>query len=169
MRINSGKFCSLATSPSWQAWLCGFDRNLYNTFIRKLHVSKGCNQNQNIMLETLKEIEVANGAESLHQFIEQNYPQMIIKDEVKIPVSTKGEVIFEYNPNVLTYPHRIIMSGDGLKRKAQSFLLDKIKGDYVIVGDKVYIEYLKKEDAYLANKIPVSSWLIAAWRLKQKS
>ncbi len=174
MKIKVDKFCSLSTSPSWQAWLFHFDVAIYRRFMRQLQESRGCNQNRDIMVELLKEVEkVPEGVEKLFGFLEKHYPHMIVREasaqrpEPKKQTQPVGPVFQQFNPNILTYPRRQILDGDDLKQRVQEFMLDKIKGDFVIVDGKAYVEFLERVDVPLAEKIPAKNWQIAAWRLRQ--
>lgn len=173
MRVIASKFCSLSTSPSWQAWLFHFDQSLYRRFMQRLQGSRGCNQNHDIMVEFLKELEkMPGGAEKLFEFLEKHYPHMIVRDSSaqkpwSEPKRSVDPVFPQFNPNVLTYPRRQILDGEDLVRRIQEFMLDKIKGDFVIVDGKAYIEFLERVDASLVDKIPLRNWLIASWRSRQ--
>lgn len=178
MKVKVEKFCALATSPSWQAWLFHFNADLYRRFIKRLQESRGCGQNRDLMIEILGEIDKLSGNEKLLGFLHQHYPHILINEAPPVraepsPESSRQVVgadeIFEhYNPNLLTYPRRIIFTGSAreLKTKVQSFLLDKIKSDSVIVGEKAYVEYLTADDAALKDSIPQKNWRIAAWKLR---
>lgn len=175
MKVKVDKFCSLSTSPSWQAWLFHFDVPMYRRFMRQLQESRGCNQNRDIMVELLKEMEkIPGGVEKLFEFLEKHYPHMIVREQKaeakKAPAPVKspvGPVFQHFNPNVLTYPRRQVLEGEDLRQRVQEFMLDKIKGDFVIVDGKAYVEFLERGDAPLADKIPAKNWQIAAWRLRQ--
>jgi hypothetical protein len=118
------------------------------------------------MLRLLTDIQNTGGNNSLIAFISKNYGHMI--DGGDIVESNGGDVFVGYNPNILTYPHRVIFSGDSrsLLKKAKEFLLDKLSGDYIIVGDKLYIEYLNKSDSRISGSIPIDNWQIANYRRK---
>lgn len=182
MKVKVDKFCSLSTSPSWQAWLFHLDAAIYRKFMRRLQESRGCNQNKDLMVELLKEFEQIPGAvEKLFEFLSKHYPHMILKEDqpTKAPAKSQpapapkpnlGGAVFPYfNPQILTYPRRQIFEGDDLERRAKEFLLDKLKSDFVIVDGKAYVEYLERADAQLESKIPQKNWQIAAWRLKAGS
>lgn len=172
MQVRVDKFCSLSTSPSWQAWLFHLDMPIYRRFMRRLQESRGCNQNKDIMVELLKELEkVPDAVEKLFEFLTKHYPHMIVKDAQSAAASKKkvSSAVFQYyNPNIRTYPRRQIFEGKDLEKQVREFLLDKIKSDYVIVDGRAYVEYLEQEDAKIAAKVPVSNWQIAAWRLKSE-
>lgn len=166
MKIKTDQFCSLATSPSLQTWLYNNDAELYRNFIGRLQRSRGCSQNRELMLELLTEIENRGNGKSLAQFILSNYPHMIDGGKPTKNYYEDNVVFSNYHPNVLTYPRRIIIEGESrlFNKKAVEFLLDKMKGDYIVVGDKLYIEYLEKKDKLIANSIPLSNWQIANYR-----
>ncbi len=180
MEIKVDQFCSLATSPSWQAWLYHFDPEMYKSFIVKLQASRGCSQNRDIMTETLLDIQRReNGEEQLKAYISSNYPHMIVQTLPESPIvrstpkvvhksQSQDKVFAFYNPKLLTYPRRMIFnSNDGnLKKQITEFTLDKIKHDFIIVDDVGYVEYLNKEDIAIIGKIPQSNWQIAAYRLR---
>lgn len=170
MKIKVDQFCSLATSPSWQAWLYHYNVDVYRKFIAKLQASRGCTQNREIMTELLALINGdASGSAALGEFLNRHYPYMVEGGSAPaIEKSNQSDIVFECNPKLLTYPRRIIFTGDqrSLQRKIAEFTLDKIKHDSIIVGNKAYIEYLTKDDRHLASSIPDGKWLIAAYRLK---
>jgi hypothetical protein len=172
-KVRVDKFCSLATSPSWQAWLFHLDHDLYRRFIKKLQQSRGCSHNRDLMVEILKEIDkIDSGGPQLIEFLTKHYPTMLVTDDSqpRLIRQDQHESIFDYyNPHILTYPRRMILIGTptDLKQRVQEFLLDKIQTDFVIVGDRAYIEYLKAEDASIKDQIPTKNWQVAAWRLRQ--
>lgn len=160
-------FCSLATSPSWHTWLYNYNESIYNNYMAKLHESKGCNFNRELMVETLDIISNNGGYEQLLDFIRINYPYMVIDDYVHSPRNViRDEVFPDYVPDLLTYPRRIVFVGepDELNIRIQKFTFDKIRYDSIIVGNKGYVEYLTQTDAAIIDQIPMSNWLIAGYR-----
>jgi len=168
MRVKVEQFCSLATSPSWQAWLYHFNAELYRRFIKRLQESRGCNQNRDLMTEILREIDTSGGSDALGTFLSKHYPHMIEGLERIQPIQSSGSVFEYYNPNILTYPRRIIFTGDlrSLRHTINEFVLDKIKHDSIIVGNTAYIEYLTSDDSAIVDKIPDQNWQIPAYRLR---
>jgi hypothetical protein len=162
MKIRADKFCSLSTSHSWQAWLHGYNVDLWTKFMIRLRESRGCNHNRDIMMATLKEIEAKGGGEALMAFLEKNYPTMVIHEPT--PMKADAEVFPGYNPGILTYPRRTMMTGPELERRVQRFMGDKLKSDHIIVNGVAYIEYLLPEDAALVAKIPDRNWMVRAYR-----
>lgn len=158
MNIKVEQFCSLATSPSWQAWLYRFDSVLYKSFITRLQSSKGCNQNREIMKSTLSELNKLNANDSLEIFLRKHYPHMI--EERK-----KSNLVFKnYNPTLLTFPRRMIISGDDIERKVLDFVSDKIKYDFIVVDGIAYVEYLTTDDKNIVGRLPASSWQVRRYK-----
>lgn len=174
IKIKVDKFCSLSTSPSWQAWLYHFDAGLYRRFRTQLQESKGCNQNREIMTDLLKEVEQREGGtEKVFDFLTKHYPHMLVKDgQVQPPADPKvagGPVFGYFNPDLLTYPRRVILEGGDereLTRRAKEFLVDKLKGDFVVVGGRAYVEFLSRVDVAVVEQVPAKNWMIAEWRLR---
>jgi hypothetical protein len=160
MKIKVDQFCSLATSPTFQTWLYNHDGELYRRFMTRLRESRGCNDNRELMKSILAEIE--NQGEIV-SFLQKHYPTMI---EGSVQAFAGDGVFTHYNPSILTYPRRIIFVGPKreLQKKVNDFLLDKIKGDYIIIGNRAYVEYLKKEDIVVSDQIPQHNWQIAKYR-----
>lgn len=168
MKIKTDLFCSLATSPSWQSWLYNYNVELYRYFIRHLQNTRGCGQNKELMKDMINQISIAGGNDTLLDFITSNYPNMI-DGHVKSLDSVQSDDVFAfYDSRILSYPRRIILEGEQylLKKRVAEFLLDKIKYDSIIIGNKAYIEYLTREDKNLVDKIPNNNWQIANYRLR---
>lgn len=165
MRIKTEQFCSLATSPSWQAWLFHYDGDIYRRFIRRLQESRGCSENKELMKDLLEQIQKNGGSDAVSDFLRKHYPHMI-EGGTAASNSDFDNVFVHYNPIVLTYPRRIIFTGPAreLQKKVREFTIDKIKSDYIILGERAYIEYLDKTDEIIMSKIPLSNWQIAAYR-----
>ena len=170
MKLRIGQFCSLAASPTFQSWLYKTDIDVYRIYQRQMRSSKGCAENKTVMEETLQLLRDANKEVELYTFLKAAYPNMI-EGYVSRPTIAEGDVFPEFNPDILTYPHRIIFEGlkePYLKRKVQSFLLNKIKSDYIIIDDKAYVEYLSEDDKQVVDQIPLSNWLVSQYRLKNQ-
>lgn len=168
MEIKVEQFCSLATSPSWQAWLYKYNPDTYRSFIARLQNSRGCSQNRDIMKETLADIKRLGGDDQLLAFLTENYPHMILNGAKPAARPKVGKVFEHYNPLSLTYPRRKIFTGDlsTIQRDIRSFTLDKLKHDSIIVDGVGYVEFLTKADINIANNVPQSNWQIAAYRLR---
>ena len=165
MNVKVHQFCSLATSPSWQAWLFHHDEMIYRRFIRRLQASRGCGENKELMKDLLQQIQDAGHSDDVADFLKKHYPHMIEGGVV----TSKGDfdnIFTHYNPNILTYPRRIIFTGPKreLLKRVMEFSLDKLKTDHIIVGERAYIEYLEKSDSPIAEQIPFSNCQISQYR-----
>lgn len=154
------QFCSLSTSSAFQAWLYKYDHNLYSDFISKLHKSGGCSDNSVIMKNLLDKIVDNGGSDAIYNFLSVQFPFVINKT-----VENSTHSIFkDYIPDVLTYPHRIILSGENLESKVKYIVDGKLKYDYIIIDDVAYIEYLDITESSLVDKIPHKNWLVTAYK-----
>lgn len=166
--VKISQFCSLSSSPSWQAWLYNFSQDLYRLFMTKMQSSRGCNHNREIMQEILNVIDgTPAGADKLVEFLSKHYPHSLIVVKRQATPGSNNEVFVLRNSRVVTYPRRVIIEGNDLGRRVKSFVIDKLKHDSVIIGSKAYIEYLTQDDAQIVSQVPLKNWLIAAWRSRQ--
>jgi len=161
--LKVSRFCSLATSTSWHTWLHNYDHKIYQDFIRQFKLSTGCQYNRELMVETLKKIDQRGGRALLIEFAKVHHPYTL-EDEGNKP--DNKQIFPGYVPGILTYPRRIILTGEPgrLEQLVRDFLVDKYKYDYVVVGDKAYIEYLLQQDVEIADQIAASCWYIANYR-----
>lgn len=166
-KILPNKFCSLSTSPAWQAWLYNFNVELYYKFTKRMQTSRGCDQNRGIMMDILIDIDNAGGGDLLIAFLKKNYPTTLLYESDIIKPKEADAVFSYYNPNILTYPRRLIITNGNLNQKVTEFLSGKPKSDFEIIGDKAYVEYLLPTDSEIVNNIPEQNWMIKQWRLKQ--
>ena len=160
--LQIAQFCSLSTSSSWHTWLHEYDIVLYQDFIDKLHKSSGCSYNRKLMVEVLDHIESNGDIDALYNFIRVNYPFMMARDNTSLEDSPFPDFI----PEILTFPRRIIFEGDRpqLSKMLLSFIKDKFKYDYVMLGNKCYVEFLAKGDEEILPQINNDDWLIANYR-----
>jgi hypothetical protein len=166
MKINVNKLCNLATNASWQTWLYHTDKELYSSFRAKILNSKGCSQNRQIMISVVESLKDKH-LDKLANYMVANFPYML-DDIDDIPITRHKGRVFEFDPHLLTYPRRMIFSGSLLeiKRRINSFVLDKIKYDSIIVDGIGYVEYLLPEDKDITGSIPIKNWKIAKFRLE---
>lgn len=166
--IKVEQFCSIATSPAWQAWLYHFSNDIYKKFIKQLQKSRNCNENRELMREVLKNIEEADGSSQLYEFLEEQYPH-VLKHNSRYVGRTdidKYGVFPGYVPGILTYPRRKIFEGstESLKKKVEQFVSSKGVSDYIIIGNHAYVEFLENKETSIANEIPSNNWLIQKYR-----
>jgi hypothetical protein len=164
MKLKVEQFCSLATSPSWQAWLYKYNPEIYADFIKKIKLNNSCTRNKEYMTDVLTKIDQAGGGDDLCDFLLNHYPYVI--DGIDFTAVKPNRPVFEYyNPDILTFPRRIVFTGSNLKRQVNSFVIDKIKYDSIIVDGVAYVEYLTSEDKGIMYSIPSENWQIASYRL----
>lgn len=172
MKIKVEQFCSLATSPSWQAWLFHFNTDIYRKFIKKLQESGSCAKNRELMEELLGEIDDVGGADKLYEFLEEQYPHVLKHNSRHLERADRDAhgVFPGYVEGILTYPHRKIFEGarKHLEKQVKQFLSNKGTSDHIIIDEYAYVEYLERSEESLKGKIPEKNWQIAAYR-KDKS
>jgi hypothetical protein len=167
LKVRTSVFCGIATSPAWQSWLFEFDQDLYRSFMAKLHESKGCGENRQIMMNLFEEIQQGGHEDTLVAFLQQRFPTALLSNPA--PVAKVDNNIFpDYTPGVLTYPHRhIIDSGENVQQQISEFLKGKGRSDVLVKNGVAYIEYMLLEEKGM--DIPVSNWLLQAWKQKHKN
>jgi hypothetical protein len=171
MMLKVDQFCSLVTNPSWQAWLYKFDAELYTEFAERLRAARSCSDNREVMASMLPKIEDRNGKDQLIAFLRQSFPHVIDEKAVAKKADEQYPPVFEHtNSRIISYPRRVIFDGDtqSLKQKILQFTIDKPKHDSIIIKDKAYVEYLRREDMQVAHQIPLKNWKIAEYRIKYK-
>ena len=174
MRLRLDQFCYLATSPAWLAWLHDLSSDLYSDFADHLRHKASCRANADKMLEMLRRITAVAGQEDkLEAFLRQTFPHVLIDDRPQptAPASPRpAQPVFpHYDPNLITIPRRRVLSGAGaaLEQAVATFLADKVEGDFVIVNNLAYIEYLPRELDHLVGRVPEANWLVRRYRLAQ--
>jgi len=130
-----------------------------------LRKSKGCSGNTDLMIDTLKRIDsIPHGSDKLLGFLRANYAYMLVNETSNDNVD---EIFGYYNPAILTYPRRLVMTGSQteLQQRLSEFSTDKLKVEHIIIGEKLYIEYLTNADSRLVNQIPQGNWKITSYKL----
>lgn len=170
MNIKMENFCSLSTNPTWQAWLFHNANAIYNDLIAHLKTSKSCANNRDKMIAIFAQLTAEEPLrDKLYAFIREKFPY-IIRSESELhqprPESVRVSTIFpEYNPNLLTFPRRMILNTTD-QQSLQAFLSDKGISEYVIHGGKTYIEYLPSGfPAHVAANIPSSNWYTKKYKM----
>ena len=169
MRIRVEQFCNLSTNSQWQAWLYKYDSVLYQDLINHLRTTRGCSHNREKMVELMGVIESRSGGQNaIMEFLKSSFPSIIDYDgEVvssAIPVTVAP---FEWNGTQLTFPRRIILQHvdvNVLLENVKSFISDEIRVEYVIIGNKAYIEYVPSSHARILNQIPVKNWRVPVFK-----
>jgi len=171
MMLKVDQFCSLATNPSWQAWLYRFNADLYKDFVERLRSARSCSDNREAMKDMLPKIIESNGNDQLIAFLRHNFPHVIDEKAISQQSDNQYPPVFEnINPKIISYPRRIVFEGDtqSLKQQILQFTIDKPKHDSIIIKNRAYVEYLKREDMQIAHQIPLKNWKIAEYRIKYK-
>ena len=164
MKLVLSQLCNLSISQSWHNWLYDFDKNIYTHFIQMMRDAKNCSDNKKVMLKIVNEIRRSEDAAIFYEYLHLNHPLAITGHRYDNAVN---QVFKDYDPNIKTYPKRIIMSNDNEKillNRVRSFTRNKICCDYIIIDDKAYIEYLDNDELEVIDSIPNKNWLIAAYR-----
>ena len=81
----------------------------------------------------------------------------------------KHGVFKSYKPGILSFPHKLILvdsNSEQLVKRVKDFLADKVKIDYLIIGDTAYIEYLMKKYEDILHQIPQNAREIEQFRRK---
>lgn len=171
MFLKSSEFCALSTSRKWLNWLYTFEKRLYVKLTNILHEQAGCRAGRETMLEILKEVTATPaGTSRLEQFLSAHFPHVIEKDPAGLPVQRlHGQlpVFGHYDAGLLTVPRRTILFHQdraALEALVRQFLAGQALGDYAIVDDYAYVEFLPLELAALAQTIPERNWRTRAWR-----
>lgn len=168
MEIKIDQFCALATSPAWQAWLFRFAKPLHSELVEHLRGSRSCNSNRDKMVSIFQRlVDLPGGPEQLVAFLGKQFPHVIAARPTQTitKAALADDGVFEhYDPDLLTFPRKLIITGSDLERKVKEFLAKHAKGDYVVIGDRAYVEYLPVAHAGLASTIPAANWETTAWR-----
>ena len=164
MKLVLSQLCNLSISKSWHNWLYDFDKNIYTNFIQLMRESKNCSDNKKAMLIIVNKIKEGQDAAMFYEYLHLNHPLAITGHKFDKEVN---RVFEDYDPNIKTYPKRVIMSNNNKKallNRVKSFARNKICCDYIIIDDKAYIEYLDNDELDIIDNIPNKNWLIAAYR-----
>jgi hypothetical protein len=107
------------------------------------------------MLEIQNKIKERGRLSALVNFLLLEYPGVveIIEDGKKISSSkpkimpiNDNKVFRYYNPNLLSFPQKLIITNlnqQALEISVLEFCKNKISTDYLIIGNTAYIEYIK--------------------------
>lgn len=173
MSINTTEFCHLSTAPLFQKWLYAVDYKLYLELLEHLRLGLGCKRNKQKMVEILDNItKDAIKNQNLMAFLRSNYPSIIIEDKVNHDHSkdNKHRVFSHYDPNLSTWPRRIIFTNidSTSSKRSLSKLVDDFcsENDYcesIIIENHAYVEYLPIGYKHIKDKIPTKNWQIRSF------
>ena len=156
-RIKHNQFCALSKEEKFQLWLAGINSELYDELIKHLETYSSCASNRGKMIIINRKLEDLGLKDKLMEFLKEHYPltieyvdeksepeQIIDNSQIKVIFTLKDDIIFpNYYPNLLTFPQKMVVQGPPqiLETYVKNFIADKINCDYIIIGDKAYIEY----------------------------
>ena len=168
MKIKTDLFCSLSSHPLWHQWLKEQSATLFDRFMGQFKESKSCANNAKIMMDLLPYIEESGLKDALIKFLARVFPNMVehdVEDEELLAVEKF------FLSHALTYPRRVIIyvSPEIINEELNKVLDGKIKYEYIISGNKIYLEYLIFDDIEVQDKIPDSKWLLKSIKEKIKN
>jgi hypothetical protein len=106
-------------------------------------------------------IKEPDGEKKLVIFLNASFPHVLSTPKAAMRVD---DVFGHYDPSLLTVPRRRVFDNEFAARE---FLADKPVGEYVIVGSKVYVEYLPSDLVGLMPSIPAGNWLVREYRKRK--
>lgn len=174
-KINSNEFCYLAKSEIFLTWLKSLNADLHTDLIRFLMSGNGCAENRAKMYEVLQVIvKNRQWALSLESFLLKHFPAMIVGDKASAAaprrltkeVENKHNVFTYYDPSLTTFPRRIILSGDDLRKKVGDFCARQFYCEWIIIEDRAYVEYIQPDASIQKSDIPEKNWQIRAFKKK---
>ena len=173
MRIRIEQFCNLSTNNAFQSWLYKYDGDLYQDLVNHLRASRGCAHNREKMVDLVGKIEARPGGRSaVMEFLRTSFPAMLEMDEgitpPEAPITTNdSDVPFVFNGVQLTFPRRIILQHANLgvlQENVRNFVTGKLRVEYVIIGNKAYIEYVPVSHARVLGQIPEKNWRVVEFK-----
>lgn len=181
-KIRTKQYCNLSQEQKWQSWLQSVSQELYDDLMTHMEVSRSCKQNYAKMLDIQQGLEKRGLLPQMVLFLKREYPYAVEEIRVGAP---KGQirqrpsnvveaisdaVVFEhYHPNLLTFPQKLVLENDDqeqLLREVKDFCQGKVGVDFIIIGNKAYIEYFKLKYTKEAKKISPNRREIHQFRLK---
>lgn len=173
MKVRISHFCALSRAEDWQNWLSSVAPDLLESLQKTINRG-GCKDVSDEMIRIYKEIYARNFGPKFETLIRNRFPYIIdsgVNKRAIKPAPTVNKVpnkyprisvikgddfLFKnYSPGLLTFPQRIIFSGklEQLQEAINKFVADKVGVDYVIIGNKAYIEYFESKYKDIVNKV----------------
>jgi hypothetical protein len=188
MRLRISNFCGLSRNADWHLFLEQVAPNILNDLQAFLKSNTGCRSAKDKMLAVYRELYSIGKGNDFESFIRKRFPYIIESDD-NVPITShkspakpkpkpklvtpsgmnKHGVFKNYNPGMLTFPHKLILvdaDSEQLLRRTKEFLRDKVTIDYIILNDTAYLEYLMKKYEDIAGQIPAESKEIQQFRKK---
>lgn len=184
MDIREGTFCGLARNPEWQKWLLEIAPDLHAQLLDTLEHSRGCHTNRDKMLEILSVLKIREKMPEFEQLVRERFPyvedkksgikaklnkkQQKFTTQRPIPTTRDEHGVFKiYKPHLLTFPAKIIISDkdrNSLERRLFHFIRNKIGVDYLIIGNRAYVEYFFPQYRATLEKMSADDREIAKFR-----
>lgn len=139
------------------------------------------------MMEIQSKLSKQDKLVSLVEFLRKEYPislievtgndpeniEVVASDGTRLLTIIDDTYVFKhYNPNMVTFPQKLVMQNKDIKQlevDVQAFVTSKLDFDYVIVGDKAYIEYFKPKYRDEIPKIQRNKREVFMYKAKNKS
>lgn len=178
--IKISQFCAISQEIKFHVWLSNISTPLYEHLLAHFKGGGGgsCRANTKIMAEIHQELQKTGKHTELIKFLQENYPQIIESRETPIinknntvilATVKKNPVFKHYNAQLLTFPQKAILYNkdiNRLSRDVKRFISDKLDVDYIIIGDRAYIEYFKYKYRDESGKIHKDKREIYQYRLQ---
>jgi len=178
LKLKEGQYCGMSRSKQWRRWLLEYAKDLGMELEATIKSGRGCKSNRLKMLDIKKKIYERDLGPQFEEFIQKTFPFLIIRDEPDIPehriarnvtVSTalsipvasknvklnKHKVFRFYRPDMLKFPHHVIIQDSDSKKlagKMKEFISDKIGVETLIIEDTAYIEYFMPKFSSVMHK-----------------
>jgi len=177
-KIKARQFCSLSKEIKWQNWLKSVAPDLNRDLLSHLTKSKSCRSNSEKMSVIQKELATRGKSMDMVNFLKKEFP-IVIEEENDKPQaitikrsSNPGRLVFAYyNPELLTFPHKLIMENTDqqqLTRDVKDFCSKHFGTDYVIIENMAYIEYFPLKYESEVSKIDYTTREIVLFRKRFK-
>jgi hypothetical protein len=125
-----------------------------------------------------KELDKRGKITQMVDFLKKEFPIVIEEENSQTPAvtikktSNPGRLVFaHYNPELLTFPHKLIMESTDqqqLIRDVKDFCSKNFGTDYLIIGNMAYIEYFPLKYESEVKKIDYATREIAQFRKRLK-
>ena len=179
--INQDQFCALASSEKFRDWLKDEIPDLHEDLIEYLKKGFGCKANREKMKQIFDRIRVEEDKyASLGIWMKEVYPSLLDNQDPNRVLRISGTAddihgIFpDYSPTLRTLPRRVIISlQDALKNRMDlvsfvaAFCTRQAYCDYILTGDRAYVEYLPPDLEKIIEQIPDRNWRIPTFRMQQ--
>lgn len=180
MKIKTNSFCSISRTKDWQDFLKSCSEKLYDDLTEHLK-SASCRSAKEKMISIYNKLIELGFSSKLEMFLLKRFPWIIeeskkpenVSINSKIKVVHSDDLIFKnYRPNMLTFPHRLIIESDDeneLNNYYTKFVSDKCGVDNLILNNRMYIEYFNSQYCDDVLKIDKDNREISIFRKNAKN